>query len=171
MKCSFGWNRNMGTRSWGSTAARAIWSHGSMAVVLLAILAPSVYAQTVTPCSQNCTIQSGKSFSVAFDAPTSGGAATGYRLFIDHSQVGPDIAATAGTTTIPNQILTTPGTHTIEVEAFNAGGTGPKTPALQLTITVAPPGAPTNLRILIAVVVAENGTMSLKFLGLEPGVP
>jgi hypothetical protein len=156
------------------------WSAWLMAGWLLSL--PPVVArmdaseplQTTSPCSANCTIQSGRSFSVLFDASVvdaTHGAATGYRLYIDNTKVGPDLAASPGTTTIPNQILTTPGEHTIEVSAFNASGEGAKTPPLKVTITVPLPGTPTNLRILVAFSVAENGSVSVKVVGIEPGVP
>lgn len=171
MTCSRGSKRSITAGSWVGFLARRICAVARIALLTVVVAAP-VNAQT--PCSQNCTLKPGQTFSIAFDPPVEGppsGPSSGYRLYIDNVKIGPDISPTAGTTTIPDQVLTTIGPHHIQVEAFNASGVGPKTPALTVTITQPPPGMPQNLRILVAVTVAENGSIGIKVVGIEPGVP
>lgn len=163
MKCCARWNDGI----------RASWI-GTVAVLIFMLVSGSGFAVTLAgqqqPCSQACTIQAGKTFSVLFDAPAvsaDAGPPTGFRLYINDVKVGPDIVASAGTTTIPGQSILTPGTHTIQVTAFNASGESAKTPPLQLTVTVALPGPPTNLRILVAFTVAQDGKVGMKIVGVE----
>lgn len=70
--------------------------------------------------------------TVTFDAPTTGGAPTGYRLYRDNVLVGP---VTSGQT-IPNLFPANTGTWVIAVESFNTAGPGPR---VTKTVTLGPP--------------------------------
>lgn len=136
----------------------SVWLLG----MLVSVSSP---ANAQTPCSANCQVDVSKAFSVQFDPPTSGGAPTGYRIYLDGVKLGADIAAAPGTTTVPGVITNTAGPHNIEVSAFNATGEGP-TAKLVVTAILPLPGPPTNLKILIQVTIAENGSVTWKVVGV-----
>ena len=138
------------------------WRRELLGFVLLVLPTP-LAAQT--PCTTNCTVRVGQSFSLAFDASTSTDV-TGYRVYLDTVKVGADIPATPGTTTVPSLSVSVAGSHTIEVSAFNAGGESPR---VGLTFTALPtvPTPPANLRIVVAMTVAQDGSVTLTVLGVE----
>jgi hypothetical protein len=108
--------------------------YGLTLAILLLTVAP-VAAQT--PCPE----QAGSAFQVLFDDARALNV-TGYRVWIDGVQVGPDLLPSAlvgGTVTVP----TTPagGTHVLEASAFGPGGEARSAPCT-FTISTAPPPPP-----------------------------
>jgi len=134
---------------------------------LLAAMPGPAFTQTV--CSQNCPVEVNKGFSVLFDAPGDGGTPVGYRLYLDGAKVGADIPATPGTVTVAGVLVSTVGTHQLQVSAFNATGEGQKTAALTLIANAPVPGIPSNLRIQLQVTIAQDGTFQIRVVGVESG--
>lgn len=60
--------------------------------------------------------------SVSWVAPATGGAPTGYRVFLNGSQYGGDLGSTVRNATLTN--LTAQTTYSVTVRAFNADGVG-----------------------------------------------
>jgi len=149
----------------------AIWKTWNVAIrvliswALLLVSGSSVSAQT--PCTANCTVTVNKPFQVLFEAPTTGGAATGFRVYLDGAKLGADIPASAGTVTVNGVLVATAGAHTLEVSAFNAIGEGAKTQPLTLTASQGVPGTPGNLRIQVVFTVAQDGSISVRVVGVE----
>lgn len=82
--------------------------------------------------------------SVTFDAPTTGGAPSGYRLYREGALVGP---VTSGQV-IQGLFPSNAGTWMFAVEAFNAAGAGPRvTRSVTLTPPLQPPGPVINIII------------------------
>src|SRR3990167_2149710 len=110
----------------------------------------------------------GQAFTLQFDHD--GLNTTFYRLSIDGAVVGGDrlkAAVLTGTVgTIPVAGLTA-GTHTLIVSAHNTSASTASAP-LGVTPTLPPPTAPSNLRIVIQVTVAQDGTVTL--LAMEAAV-
>lgn len=104
-----------------------------------AFLAPA--AQT------GCQVVSGQPFSVLMDHD--GKITTGYRLYIQGSQVGPDYPAASvfsnGVVTLPHTGLAA-GAFTAEVGAFNASGEV-KSPTTSCQSVLPRPSAGTNTRV------------------------
>jgi hypothetical protein len=125
-------------------------------------------------CPPNCTISPGASVSVVFD-PTSPRTETGYRMYIDNVKVGNDIAVSAGASVTANAIVlpVAAGSHTLKVSAFNPASTPSEvfSDPLSFSIVIPPPsapGKPTNLRIVLVITQAANGTIKVDVVAVEP---
>lgn len=92
-----------------------------------------------------------------------GQAGAGYRCYVDGVKVGADLAASApvaNVITCANPAITTLGTHTVQVSAFNTTSEV-KSVLLTFTTTLGLPTAPGTLHIIVnGVVVAADGTMT-----------
>lgn len=98
---------------------------------------------------------------------------TGYRVYVDNVQVGPDVPVSAlvnGEIRMPVPGIATGGAHTLEAAAFNANGERRSTP---LSLFVGLPVQPSGLRIEIvtkttAVVEPQSdGTMKLRIESVD----
>lgn len=142
-----------------------------ISLFVLLVSAP-VSAQTV--CSQACVLGVGDTFSVAWDAPVgTGGQVDGYKLYLDGKilQVVPAVVGTT-TFTVPSVSVTARGGHVIKVSSYNGPVNTPDNEVfaadLNLTAKLKAPLPPGGLRLLVTVVVAEDGSVVLKVVGVEP---
>lgn len=138
--------------------------------------APVVAAQT--PCPNPCLIEVGKPLTFDFTpsvVDATHGPATGYRLYVD--TLAPTDLSLATTQTV-SVAVSALGPHTLALSAFNVNTTtqaiqeSGKSPAVTFTLVTPsppPPGIPSNLRLLIQVTIAENGSFSFKVVGVESG--
>lgn len=137
-------------------------------ILVIACLPTPAAAQT--PCSSNCVLAVGESFSAVADHD--GANTVGYRLYIDNVKVGTDVplaSLQAGSVTVAALVAPARGSHTLQISAYNADFESKSDP-FAFTTKLPPPGKPGNLRLLFAVVVADDGSVSFKFVGFD-GVP
>lgn len=90
--------------------------------------------------------------TATFQAPTSGGAVQGYRLY-QGCRAGERktlVGAVTSGQTFP-RLLTAPGEYSFCAHAFNGAGEGPSSNVAIVTITDLPdvPGAPQNFQIVV----------------------
>jgi hypothetical protein len=139
--------------------------------ILIASLGFVLYALPLsaqTVCPNPCSLTIGQSFSVQADV-TPGPNLDGFRVYLDNVKQGADLPVTAlqnGVVTIPSLTAPARGTHTIQIASFNADGESRSDP-LTFSVRLPAPAKPGNLRILIAVVVAEDGSFTFKVVGIE----
>lgn len=104
--------------------------------------------------AQNNPVSAGQPFGVRFDH--SGQDVTGFQCWLDGKPIGDVLPITDRVCRIPGQPV---GTHVLAVEAINSFG---KAKSADLTATAGgPPQAPTNLQIVLSIVVNPNGTAEL----------
>lgn len=135
-------------------------------LALLCLSALPVSAQTT--CAANCVLTVGQAFTLVGDAnPTN---TTGFRLYMDGVKQGVDLPLTAlqaGSVTVAAIVAPTRGTHALILSAFNQDFESKSDP-FTFTTVLPPPTKPGNLRLLFTVILAEDGTIQFKFLGIEP---
>jgi hypothetical protein len=125
----------------------------------------SAHAQTT--CAANCVLTVGQSFTLVADADPVN--TTGYRIYMDGVKQGVDLplsALQAGSITVAAIVAPARGSHTLIVSAFNPDVESKSDPFTFTTI-MAPPKKPGNLRLLFTVILAEDGTIQFKFLGID----
>lgn len=127
--------------------------------------------QAQTTCAANCVLTAGQSFTLVADADPAN--ATGFRIYLDGVKQGADLplsALQAGSITVAALVAPARGTHTLIVSAFNPDVESKSDPFTFTTIT-APPKKPGNLRLLFTVILADDGTIQFKFLGIDMADP
>lgn len=136
-------------------------------VLALVLLCAPVLAQAQTTCAANCVLTVGQSFTLVGDADTVN--TTGYRIYMDGVKQGADLPLStlqAGSITVAAIVAPTRGTHTLILSAFNPDVESKSDPFTFTTI-MAPPKKPGNLRLLFTVILAEDGSIQWKFLGID----
>lgn len=131
-------------------------------VVLVGLLGVYSYALAQTPSE----IEVGKPATITFNHD--GQNTSGYRVFIDSQQVGQDIPISAlvtGTVTT-STVVATRGTHTVGAQAFNPDRAS-NIVTVPFTAVLPKPTDPVNLKIQIAISVAEDGTVTFKVVKAE----
>lgn len=139
--------------------------------ILAVLLALAVPVSAQTPCSVNCVLTAGQSYTAVYDHD--GLNTTGYRFYIDGTKVGTDIPMSAlqsGSVTVPALVAPTRGTHTVQMGAFNQDFETKSDPTTFTTVLSAPK-KPGNLRLLFTVTLAEDGSIQWKFLGIDTADP
>jgi hypothetical protein len=132
-----------------------------LVLAVLLLTAASASAQTTT-------VEVNQPFRAVFTHD--GVNTTGYRVFVDNVQVGPDAPAsalTAGSVSlaVPSGVSMA-GTHTLQAAAFNASGET-KSAALTFTVTDPPPPPPPTepsvptIDITVTVAARPDGTLEL----------
>jgi hypothetical protein len=109
-------------------------------------------------------IESGKAYQLAADIDPAN--VTAVRFYIDGVQVGADVPISAlvnGSISSPSELTSTlkPGVHIFEVAAVNPDHVVKGAP-LSVEVGFTAPNAPTNLRLVLVVQVAADGTVTVK---------
>jgi hypothetical protein len=131
------------------------------------IIVVAVFLGLATPALAQLPIEAGKQFTLA--ATHDGVNVDGFRVYVDGAQAAPDIPASAvvsGTVTSAPLAGLTPGSHTLQMSAFNAIGEVKSAPLLISAITL--PTAPTGLKITLTVALAADGTPTITATTAEP---
>lgn len=112
--------------------------------------------------AQGTTITTDQTYTLSADHD--GKNTTAYRVYVDDAQVGADIPVSAlagGTLTTAALPALTEGTHAVRLAAVGPGGETKSDP-LPITVTVAAPSKPTNLRITAVVSIGADGRVQLR---------
>jgi hypothetical protein len=120
-------------------------------VAVFSVIGSTASAQTV--CTSNCTIHTSQTFSLAADYYGNDIEDGGFRLYQDGVVVAtaPSSALADGVITFVRPAITTAGSHTFMVAAFNGGGET-RSSSIGLTVIAPqqqPPGQPSGLRITV----------------------
>jgi hypothetical protein len=128
------------------------------AALFIAFLTAPLHAQTLPPgpvlmrqAAAPEVLKPGEAFTLAWDAPTTGTAPTGYTVQIGTS-TPVDLPVTTRTYLVAAGVPAGT-TMTLSVKAYNLAGPGP---ASSVMVTTIGPGAPLNLRIIRASTLAMN---------------
>ena len=136
-------------------------------LVCCGLWTPNVQAQTT--CAAPCTLTVGQTFTLT--ATHDGKDTTGYRVYLDGTNVGSDVSLTAlssGAVTVASLVAPARGAHNLQLGAFNLDNETKSDP-LPFTTKSPAPSKPGGTQILIAVTVAEDGSLQFKVTGIEPG--
>lgn len=126
-------------------------------LVCVLLLASPVAAQTNS-------VPRGTAFKIAADHD--GKDTTSYRLYRDGVVVtNKSVSAlVAGVITFDEPTTVPDGAHVYEVSAMGPGGEAKSGAPITVTVVTPPPTAPKNLRFTLAVVVAQDGTLTFQLV-------
>lgn len=134
------------------------------AILVLAVL---LALSSVAIAQDIQALEVGKTYRLAADH--SGVNVTAFRVYVDGVKVGEDLPAsalTAGVVTTSDLPGLTAGAHSLQLAAVN-GDREAKSAPLAVTVEPKTPDAPTNLRLVLEVIRAADGSLSFKLVEVK----